>query len=183
MRAPILIAVAATILAAALAAPAGAAQFIYTPTSGPSCASLDSKPELSSWRCPGPAGYGAVFSDAATMVGVSFGPTGKEKAIVDDDLTWLAGRKAFGDKIEWRMTAGKPYAAILRIWHNEPNPTTGEDQDVGELLVIKVSAEGACRVATVSAQRRDANAAARALADSEATSFRCGINRPTPIGR
>jgi hypothetical protein len=177
MMARILTALAITL---STAASVDAADFMYSATHGPGCTNIRSRPELTSWRCAGPAGYSALFYDAVSVVGVSFGPTRKEHAIVNDDLAWQAADEAFGDKIEWRMIGRKPYAAILRIWRNDINPQTGDTRAVEELLVIKVSDAGACRVGTVSMDR-DANLMARDLADSLAPRFRCGLDAPRSL--
>lgn len=50
------------------------------------------------------------------MVAVELGLAGKKKAISDGDLIRQGADKCFGDKVEWRLMNGKPYAAILRIW-------------------------------------------------------------------
>lgn len=167
-------------LATLIGISAHGAEFSYSATHGPSCTDIVSKPELSSWRCSGPHGYSAMFVDAVTVVGVRLGPTDKEKSIDDGDLTWRAATSGhtLGDHLEWRTAHGRPYAAILRIWRNDPDPHTGKDQIIEELLVTKVSAQGACRVGTVNAKQRDANITARDLADSTAATFRCGIDKP-----
>ncbi|MBI2715681.1 MAG: hypothetical protein HYX37_14705 [Rhizobiales bacterium] len=173
-----------TIIAAAtfMAASAEAAEFTYSATNGPACANIKSKREFNSWRCPGPAGYSARFFDFGNMVAVEFGLIGKEKAIVEDDLMWQGADKSFGDKIEWRMTAGRPYGAILRIQRQDFDEKAGETRTVEELLVIKVSPQGACRMGVVDGKWRDANAVAREMADSTAAVFRCGADQPRTIG-
>lgn len=174
---------AIVVVATFMTGPAQAADFLYSATHGPECTNIESKPELTSWRCRGPAGFSVVFADTGNLIAVEFGPTGKEKAIVDNDLVWQGASKPFGDKIEWRLTAGKPYAAVLRIWRNDPSPESGKDRAIQELLVVKIAPAGACRVGTVSARDRDANTTARALADLTAASFRCGLDAPRIVER
>lgn len=88
----------AVALAISIVCPAEAADFTYSASGGPGCTNIGSKPELSSWRCLGPRGYSAIFTDAGNMVTVEFGPTGREKAVVDNDLAWQGAGKGFGEK-------------------------------------------------------------------------------------
>jgi hypothetical protein len=75
----------------------------------------------------------------------------------------------FGDKLEWRMTAGTPYAAILRIWRID-TAADGHERETEELMVLKVSPTGACRVASVNARQPQANEIAQRMSDGAATS-------------
>lgn len=169
---------AAVLIASFSISEAGAVEFSYSATSGPMCATIRSKRELSSWRCPGPAGYSALFHDLGNMVAVEFGSTGREKAIVEDGLMWQGAEKCFGDKVEWRLTNGKPYAAIVRIWRQDVDEEANRPLAVEELLIIKVSSQGACRVGAVDGKHPDANTVARETADSQAATFRCGRDQP-----
>lgn len=173
----------ARILATALLATivtwaAEAAEFVYSATSGPACAKIRLKREFNSWRCQGPTGYSALFHDLGNMVAVELGPTGKENAIIEDGLMWPAATKPFGGQIEWRMNGGKPYSAILRIWRQDFDDKTSTPRVAEELLVIKVSPQGACRVGVVDSKRPNANTVARQIADSTAAAFRCGTDQP-----
>ena len=73
------------------------------------------------------------------MVAVELGPTGKERAIVEDGLMWQGADKIFGDRVEWRLMNGKPCAGILRIWRQDFDEKANKLRTVEELLVIKVS--------------------------------------------
>lgn len=113
------------------------------------------------------------------MVAVELGPTGREKAIVEDGLMWQgADGKAFGDRLEWRLAGARPYAAILRIRRSDFDMKANKTITVEELLVIKVTPQGACRIGVVDGKSPNANALARDLADSPATAFRCGADKP-----
>lgn len=157
---------------------ASAAEFTYSVTSGSTCTTIRSKREFNSWRCPGPSGYSALFHDLGNMVAVEFGPTGKERAIVEDGLMWQGADKAFGDRVEWRLMKGKPHAAILCIQRQDFDERTNKPRTIEELLVIKVSRQGACRVGVVGGKHTDANMVARAMADTVAATFRCGADQP-----
>lgn len=173
------IAVAAVLMAGS----AGAAELTYSATSGPGCTNIRSKREFNSWRCQGPAGYSAVFHDLGNMVAVELGPTGREKTIVEDGLLWQgADGKAFGDRLEWRLAGGKPYAAVLRIRRSDFDVNADKATIVEELLVIKVTPQGSCGIGTVDAKSSNANAHARDLADASAAPFRCGTDKPRQMG-
>lgn len=140
------------------AAPASAAS-VYTPTTGHGCTDAGSKQFLSAQRCMGRSGFAALLLDEGNLVAALFGPVGGEKALADpDDLTWRGADWAFGKLIEWPMRNGRPYAAILRIRRNDESGTAEE------LLVVKVTDSGSCRIGSVSAQQRNANAEARKMA-------------------
>lgn len=157
---------------------AGAVEFSYSATSGPTCATIRSKREFNSWRCSEPAVFRALFHDLGNMVAVEFGPTGREKAIVEDGLMWQGAEKSFGDKVEWRLTNGKPYAAIVRIWRQDVDEEANRALAVEEFLIIKVSSQGACRVGVVDGKHPDANTVARETADTQAATFSCGRDQP-----
>lgn len=91
---------------------------------------------------------------------------------------WQGADKVFGEKVEWRLMIGKPYAAILRIWRQDFDEKANRSQTAEELLVIKVSSQGACRVGMIDGKQLSANALARAMADTVATTFRCGTDQP-----
>lgn len=161
----------------------GAAEFTYSATSGPGCTNIRSKREFNSWRCQGPAGYSVVFHDLGNMVAVEIGPTRRERAIVEDGLLWQgADDKAFGDRLEWRLAGGRPYAAILRIRRSDFAMGANKAMTVEELLVIKVTPQGACGIGVVDGKNPDANALARDLADAFTAAFRCGADKPRAMG-
>lgn len=153
----------AVLLASFAVGEARAAEFAYSATGGPTCMGIQSKREFNSWRCPGPAGYSAVFHDLGNMVAIELGPTKKEKAINEDGLMWQGAEKSFGERVEWRLANGKPHTAILRIWRQDFDEKAGMLHTVEELLVIKVSSQGACRVSAVDGKRPDANTVARSM--------------------
>lgn len=172
-----IIAVTALIVSFA-AGEARAAEFAYSATGGPTCTTIRSKREFNSWRCLGPAGHSAVFHDLGNMVAIELGPTRKEKAISEDGLMWPGADKSFGERVEWRLANGKPYAAILRIWRQDFDEKANMPLAVEELLIIKVSPHGACRLGTVDGKRPNANTVAREMADTQAATFRCGVDQP-----
>jgi hypothetical protein len=160
------------LLAFTISDAAHAGESAYTPTRGKTCRQMVTGSHASVWQCPGPAGYSAEFADEGNVVTVAVGPKGRTKRRDREGLTWRGAGRVFGDTLEWRLAGGKPTAAILRVWRIESD-ASGDERTVQELLVLKVTLEGACRAGSVDARRPDANAVARSLADA-ATSFRCG---------
>ena len=154
-------------------APALANESAYTPTSGAGCRQMDDHSELASWECRGPKGYTIGLSDAGVSVGVDFWRGGAEKP--GSGVSW-PGR--FGKLIEVRLSNGAPTAAILRIWRfskdrNGEMDTSSEKNAREELLVLKVSARGACRVGQIAARQPRANEAARKMADGVTATTPC----------
>jgi hypothetical protein len=150
-----------------------AGERVFTPTQGAACTKLRFDREFSLFRCPGPNGYSVMIGDTITRLGLEFGPRGHEKALLDDDLRWAPAGNGAGDQIEWHISNGKPFAAIVDTWRQ---PDDG-GKPIEEILVAKVTQSGSCRVGTVSAHIPDAINIARKLADSRAERFRCGTDK------
>lgn len=127
---------------------------VFTLTNGPAC--MDhSRAEFSSWRCPGPGGFVAEYSDEGNVAGVSIWmPHHAPKAT--KSITWRGAGRVFGDKLQWRVDGGRPVAAILRLWRTGTR-SDGQEREVEELMVLRVSIDGACRVASVDGRQRGAS--------------------------
>lgn len=149
-----------------LGAPAFAGESLYTATSGPACHDSGSKEEFNAWRCPGPAGYSAGFSDEGNLVAFKIFPAGKR----DDELglIWRGADKVFGNRLEWRLSGGKPVAAILRTWRVDTDQD-GHDHVTQELVVVSLRGQRFCKIGAINAREPDANRHARALADRAVT--------------
>ena len=138
----------------------------YTDTSR-GCRTLRQDSSVRVWRCMGPASYAAVFSDEGNVVGVEYGPVGKEKDL--GGLQWRAGDPPMGPQLEWRISAsGKPFAAIMRINTRDENGRSRE-----QLLIAKVGPEGGCRIELMDARLPKANMRARSIADKRGTAHIC----------
>jgi hypothetical protein len=149
---------------------ASAAQSLYTTTRGPACKD-GSKAHFSVWRCPGPAGYAAEYSDEGNLAAIALwipGPTSRRAAT---SLVWRGGGRVFGHLLEWRIDRENPVAAILRIWRLDASSAGGSEPQE-ELVLLKLRPEGSCRVVTVPARRPNANEVARALS-SQVGSMPC----------
>lgn len=157
-------AIAGLLRAAVPTVHAAQGSYIYTSTHGPSCADR-SREGFNRWRCPGPAGYVAEYADEGNIAGIAlWHPTGPQRTPLS--VSWRGARRVFGEKLEWRMTAGLPYAAILRIWRIDA--ADDREREVEELVVLKVSSSGVCRVASVNARQPQANEIAQRMADRAA---------------
>lgn len=147
-----------------LGSPVLAQESAYTPTQGPACRDRGSQSAFNIWRCPGPAGYEVEFADEGNIVGVAIGrPDDKRK--IGPPVSWRGAERVFGDKLQWRLANGVPVAAILRIWRVWTD-REGNDRTVQELLVMRVSPEGMCRVGAVDVRQINANQTAQQLADT-----------------
>lgn len=148
-----------------LAGNAWAAESVYTPTKGKTCKKLPEN-HLGGSRCQGPDGMSFLILDDGNVLGVLFGPPGREAVV--SGMHWRAVGKLIGDQIEWRMSDGKPYAAIVRAFTVDEN-----EKPVQRLLVAKVSPASSCQIAAVDAHQKDANERARKIADEQAPKHEC----------
>lgn len=140
-------------MAAVIPCPAQADQSVYTPTHGEPCADR-SRAQFNAWRCPGPAGYVADYLDEGNVAGVAiWSPVGKWQA--PSTVSWRGSGKVFGDRLEWRVEAGVPKSAILRIWRVGA-AADGSEHQVEELVLLKVLPTGSCRVASTNARQAGA---------------------------
>jgi hypothetical protein len=118
-------------------------------------------------RCAGKAGIPVIWTAGDDSSSVDFGTRPIAETISDKANFSEAGRT-----IEWRGPPhGRPQAAILRY-------ATGRNVgrlDGSRLVVYRLGADGvSCVIGSVDGRARDANAAARRLADEKAAGFRCG---------
>ncbi len=102
-----------------------------------------------------------------------------DAGIDDGGFQTIGAFNDIGPNIEWRMRGGAPFAVIFRFLDVS---TMNPGRTV--LAVEKVGRPGSpgCRVANIAGDIPEANARARALADRETATFRCGRDEPTIIG-
>jgi hypothetical protein len=160
------IATLAVALMVASTAAASATQSLYTATRGPACKD-SSKVYFSVWRCPGPAGYAAEYSDEGNLAAVALWIPGRRSRRAATSLVWRGGGRVFGNLLEWRIDRENPVAAILRIWRLDAS-SAGGNETQEELVLLKLRPEGSCRVVTVPARRPNANEVVRAMSSQVA---------------
>ena len=160
----------------ACAAPA-AAQTVssrYTMLDLHRCRTLEVIPEGESVRrrCPGLAGIPLFVNegDGRSEIDAGF-----------DDGQWesLPAFNTIGDRVEWRLSGGRPFAIIYRL-----RLAATEGAPAGSALIVEAIGHGAgapgCRIGLVDGALPDANVRARALADRQAPRPLPGQRRLTP---
>jgi hypothetical protein len=131
------------------------------------CRTLEVIPEGESvrLRCPGLAGIPLFVNegDGRSEIDAGF-----------DDGQWesLPAFNTIGDRVEWRLSGGRPFAIIYRL-----RLAATEGAPAGSALIVEAIGRGArapgCRIGVVDGALPDANARARALADRQARTIRC----------
>jgi hypothetical protein len=116
-------------------------------------------------RCPGLAGIPLFVNEGDGRSEIDAGR---------DDAQWesLPGFNTVGDRVEWRLSGGRPFAIIYRL-----RLAATENAPAGSALIVEAIGHGArapgCRLALVDGALPDANLRARALADRSARGARC----------
>jgi hypothetical protein len=151
---------------AAPAADAAQDSYLYTPTRGSACSNR-ARQHVNQWRCPGPAGFVAEYGDEGNVVGLAIWRAATRPKS-PRMISWRGAGRIFGEKLEWRIRDGEPYAAILRIWRLTTDPN-GNDHEREELMILKVDAAGACRIASLNARQPGSNDLARQTAAQAST--------------
>ncbi len=160
------VAVAGLVGVAMPVAQAAQETYVYTPTHGVSCSDR-SRESFSQWRCPGPGGYVAEYVDEGNVAGIAIWRPATRRTS-PRAVSWRGAGRVFGEKLEWRLKNGQPHAAILRTWRTATD-ANGKDRELEELIILKISPLGVCRVAAVNARQPRANAIAQQAADGAAT--------------
>jgi hypothetical protein len=159
-------------LACLAASPLAAQDFAssYTRHDYEACRKSPSTGDFAETSCAGPAGIRVLWTAEADSSSVAFG----ERTAGE---TLFEGLDFFevGSTIEWRGVRGqRPLVAIVRY---KAGKRIGK-LDVDRLVVHRIGSDGlSCIIGAVDGRRRDANAAARKLADTHARSFRCGQDK------
>lgn len=138
------------------------AESVFLPTAGPSCHD-HSKEAVSLWNCPGPNGWVVSFFDEGNMAGIGFARAKLNDTRIPITANWRGSGKVLGDKVQWLVQSGKPLAAIIRTWRNDPDDK-GNDREVQELAIFKLEDRKACQYAKVNARQASANEQAEKLA-------------------
>jgi hypothetical protein len=164
-------------LAALSAASPAVAQRIssaYTMLDLRRCRTLEMIPEGESvrLRCPGLAGIPLFVNEGDGRSEIDAG---------HDDGQWesLPGFNRLGDRVEWRLSGGRPFAIIYRL-----RLAAAEGAQAGSALIVEAIGHGpgapGCRLGLVDGALADANARARLLADRSARVARCPAGPSAP---
>jgi hypothetical protein len=129
----------------------------YTTLNLDRCAPLDrgDAPEWAERRCAGYRGISLFVQNGDDRYDVDAG-------VADKDEIWANTFDYPGKTVEWRISAGKPFAIIYRLL-----PANPDAPQVSTLVVetIGVGGKPGCRVAMIPGSAKNANAQARAAAD------------------
>ena len=126
------------------------------------------------WACKGIAGYDVFVAAGDSREMVSFGKTEANNCSGQKTFN---GFNASGGIVEWRVKAGKPFAAILR-WTVSIDPEDSTKQATW-LVVNKLNKGASCHMHYVAGSFPNANDAARKAADEKAATFNCEKDTPT----
>ena len=159
--------------------PAAAASFdsAYTKLDLDGCEVLKEYEEGSGvdLECPGYKGIPVFVSEGDLRTTVAFGEDSKNGGT-------FAPFNSPGTTVEWRLSGGTPFAAILRF-HLDPGDGSGKTVSVLGIHTIGGNGRESCPVGYVDASvNADANVLARKVADEEAGGFACGTDRPSYRG-
>ena len=128
-------------------------------------------------RCQGLDGVPVFVSEGDLRFDVDFGAR-------DENFDSFAPFNSLGERVEWRVEEGVPFAAILRFSFETPDADPAAQK--GSVLgIFKIGTDEApgCPIAYVDALLNpEANLIARQVADGFARAFRCGRDRATYIG-
>ncbi len=172
---------AAGVAALVLTCGAAAAQptSVYTSLNQKSCKTTDrAKAGDGEWtisRCRGRDGWQVYLDYDDARDQLRLGRDGKSFRLNHGVATF----NALGPRIEWRSAAPgqRAYALIYRVrWtdHVTKKPRA-------RLVVVRLSAAGACRMGSVESHMTDMNRRARHLADKRAPGFVCGRDQPLEV--
>ena len=119
-------------------------------------------------RCTGYGGYRISMYYSATTATMSVQRVADGENVVELGTDY-GNYGSRGEKIEWRMAGGKPFAVIMRIWKYRGEGADGtmfSGQRVGSTLLVR-GLPGWERIsAEIDGGLPDANARARAAADA-----------------
>ncbi len=167
---------------------ASANESVYTDLDLDKCQTLAEDPMGVSLKCKGYRGEPVYFKEGDLRQSVFYGKVDKE--LIDDGFESFSAFNHINTKIEWRLDeTGKPFAAILRWFIDNPGPDGASSRTTrGEILVVSrigtANYGGSCMVALVDGKSNgNANELARQMADDTASDFACGMQEPEWVGK
>ncbi len=96
-----------------------------------------------------------------------------------EEFTTIGAFNELGERLEWRMKDGSPFAVIFR--YRDVAPQSDGRTVIGVEKIGQAGKPG-CRVAQIAGETPDANRVAREIADTRARDFRCGIDEMRVVG-
>lgn len=168
---------------ASIAVPARAQtiESAYTDFNAKKCRHIPGKEveDYGEWHCKGYGGIPILMSAGDQRINVSYGKNAAEEPAASQTLASFNGE---GDKIEWRIEKGKPFAAIMRWSTTKPDEKGGSIR--GSVLVVtKLNPGGVCHVGYVDGHaNKNANELAREIADKHVRGFVCGKDKRITLG-
>lgn len=168
---------------ASIAAPARAQtiESAYTDFNAKKCRHIPGKEveDYGEWHCKGYGGIPILMSAGDQRINVSYGKNAAEEPAASQTLASFNGE---GDKIEWRIEKGKPFAAIMR-WSTTKPDEKGSSIRGSVLVVTRLDPGGVCHVGYVDGRaNKNANELAREIADKHARGFVCGKDKRITLG-
>ena len=180
-------------MASFLAASVLAATSAYTDIDLEKCKTIsepsdDDTGDFVMMECKGYRDYIVLFKEGDLRQSTYFGYL--DPKIIDEAFESFGRFNHIGAKVEWRLDAGgRPFAAILRYYIENPDEATGVPDKAHEGQVLVISRVGrpddkrGCVVGYIDALANpDANEMARKVADEMVTGFQCGVKTPEFIG-
>jgi len=111
-------------------------------------------------QCPGYAGIPVFVDEGDLRFDVSAGSRGREN-VCRGSLNCSFNFP--GKTVEWRLANGKPFAIIYRL---EVSADVSQDRKKSSRLLVETVGQDGCRIANIDGAGPEANAVARAAADS-----------------
>jgi hypothetical protein len=130
------------------------------------------------WECKGIKGHDVMFWEGDLRGNIAFGPLARGQC---SSVQSFGAFNSPGAKIEWRMDKGKPFATVLR-WETD-NGSGEPNAKQNWLVVTKLNGRDACRTALIDTTYPNANAVARAKADSQSRTFNCEKDVPDVVSQ
>jgi hypothetical protein len=153
---------------------------VYTKYDIEKCPKLDAgntdEGDSGSWLCKGYGNLKIYFAEGDLRDYLAFGKTPKDHCAA---LQTLSGFNSVNSTVEWRLSKGKPIAAIQR-WTVSYDPEDSAKTKTW-LVVTRIESNNSCHMAMVEGAFANANAKAREIADTLAEKFVCGVSRQTVV--
>jgi hypothetical protein len=160
---------------------ARAAESVYSDFDTKKCRHIPGREveDYGEWRCKGYAGIPVYMSAGDQRIYVSYGKSAKKELAA---LQTLASFNGEGNRIEWRVEKGKPFAAIMR-WVTTKTSENGDPVRGSTLVVTRLGEGRVCHVGYVDGRaNKNANELARKIADEYARKFDCDKSKRIILG-